>query len=272
MQTSFETIPETSPIMALSPQDGLSQRYRFLSTKDAVGHILSGPGDWSVSRTWHRKSRKGDPTKALHSIVLRSSAISLVDPRSSTKPMHLQCLLVNAHNGLSSFKALLGLFAMVCSNGLIVGRNETFEREFKHADTKSRKISGTEPIDFFNDSIGNFENFNAIVQDMFGRTMTYEERMEFAKQAAILRYGEEKELGGEFLGSMLTPQREEDRRSESTLWTTYNIVQEKIIGGWQSHGGFSVRKQRPIVNMTRSNDINLALWGLAKDILNPTSN
>jgi hypothetical protein len=60
------------------------------------------------------------------------------------------------------------------------------------------------------------------------------------------------------------------KRSEDalpTVWSVFNIAQEKLIKGEVEFTGEKRRKARPIKNFLLENKLNVELWELAENIL-----
>lgn len=257
------------PIFAATPSDRMSERYKLINTRDTIQHVLDGPGSWSIIKAWSRKSRKKDPTKALHGAILRSSEYSFQDPRSPEHPMFLQASILNSHDGSSGKRMFAGLFALLCSNGLVFSTGSIFEARYKHFDTRAHKVDGTEGATFFDEIIRHFATMQDSVNEMSGIKLSDDDRMSFARECAMLRYDDEATVTQDFARTLLTPVRTQDANNAESVWNTFNIVQEKLSGGW-SPDLLGVRKQRPIADMNRYNDLNIGIWNAAKKFLPST--
>jgi hypothetical protein len=63
------------------------------------------------------------------------------------------------------------------------------------------------------------------------------------------------------------PRRNED--ADPTLWNTFNLVQEKFVGGTKElvNSGGRERKVTALKNFQRVNTLNTSLWELAENML-----
>jgi len=105
----------TAPsIFASSPWHRMSDRYKFVPTIEVVD-LLRDRGFMPV-RAQQSRSRiegKGEFTKHL----LRFRHDSMIDDSGEEIP---ELVLVNSHDGTSSYQLMAGIFRLICSNGLIV--------------------------------------------------------------------------------------------------------------------------------------------------------
>src|SRR5438270_9258802 len=117
MQTmTIEQIRRSAPsVFAERPWDTMSAKYRFFPTVHVVEGLMQHgflPVRAQQSRT--RIEGKGDFTKHLLRFRHASMADSAV---SSTVP---EIVLINSHDGSSAYHLSLGLYRVVCLNGLVV--------------------------------------------------------------------------------------------------------------------------------------------------------
>ena len=261
-----EGLDVTNPVNATRPSDSVSSRYEFISTSEAVNHVLTSEGDWKVTSTWSRRPRKSDPTKAMHAVTLTSDTLSFIDPRHDSRPVKLRCIISNSHDGTSGLNMFLGLFSFVCSNGLVVGRTEGGAIAARHIISKNSGSKLDIIRNSFNGILEGFKSLPETVAEMARTNLSEEERFSFARDCVALRYGADdpKVSDESYLDRLLLPCRESDEKSENSVWTTYNIVQEKLTKGWSPS---VCRKQRGLVNMSRNIGLNMGLWNKATSLI-----
>ena len=101
---------------------------------------------------------------------------------------------------------------------------------------------------------------------MSEKYLTWKEQCSYVEAAKIIRWGKENTpiINHQ---QILIPRREED--AEPTLWNTFNLVQEKFVGGTNEHvnSGGKNRKVTGLKNFQRVNTINTKLWELAENML-----
>ena len=117
--------------------------------------------------------------------------------------------------------------------------------------------------------LDDFEVVGASTDSMKALPLQREEQQAFATAALALRYGERGE--GEPSAPVTAEQLIEARRPEdfgSSLWTTFQKVQENALKGGQPGRGAKGRRlhTRPVASIDRSVSLNRALWVLAEEM------
>jgi len=170
----------------------------------------------------------------------------------------LQLLVTNSHDGSSSFSIKLGIFRLVCSNGLVVGT--TFESvTLRHTGTILEEIDGA-----IERMVAQVKKLDEALDLMKGRTMTPYEVEMFYNQAVKIRYGET--YGKEDV--RITSRRTADDGND--LFTVYNRAQEALIRGSEARGGNGrFRQRRAITNINKDLTINEKLFNLAYSYVQP---
>jgi hypothetical protein len=102
---------------------------------------------------------------------------------------------------------------------------------------------------------------------MMSRELTIDEKIQFVRESAKIRFNAEKTLNDLEIVGLLTPNRKDDEGDD--LWKVFNVVQEKMIrGGVQvSNQRGKVTKMRKIDNIIAQNTINTKLWTLAEEMI-----
>lgn len=119
---SDEQIRIVAPsIFAEAPHESGSERYSYIPTATVLRE-LRGEGfePFMVCQTRVRRDDRHDFTK--HMIRLRHA--SQIDARGEAN----EIILLNSHDGTSSYQMLAGMFRFVCQNGLDGGEDEVFAR------------------------------------------------------------------------------------------------------------------------------------------------
>lgn len=175
-----------------------------------------------------------------------------------------QIVLRNSFDGSSSFQLWLGIFRLVCANGLIVGSAWQSVR-VRHVGQSAldRAIEGAFEIS------KQVEALTGKVEAMKALQLTEVEQNIFASEAARLILPET--AVNYSVESMLKPRRSDDTASD--LWTVFNRVQETAMrGGLQYtsvNGLGNIRRNtgRNIRSIDRNIDVNQKLWTLAETTL-----
>ena len=92
------------------------------------------------------------------------------------------------------------------------------------------------------------------------KQLTEEQMQKFALEALGLRFDTENKTFN--MDEFLTPTRKEDKGND--LWSVFNLVQEKLVGGMVEYGsGSKIRKARRIKNFQQDIKLNSELYELA---------
>lgn len=242
-----------SAVVATQPAAGVSERYRFIPTTDALT-VLSDFG-------WFPKTVQQSRTRKPENEGFQRHFVRLVNERynqqmtvGSTVP---EIVLNNSHSGTAAFSLMVGLFEKICSNGLVVQRANFGSVRVTHA--------GYSDVNMADAVRKTMEAIPETLQltDSFKRIMlTHEEQLAFADSAIELRYDGDKYAVSP--AELIRPTRHSE--TIPTLWNTYNVVQEKIIRGGvrQQRRDGSVIRSRQIQNVHEDMRLNKALWTLAE--------
>jgi Domain of unknown function (DUF932) len=171
-----------------------------------------------------------------------------------------EIILLNSHDGTSSYQMLAGCFRFVCHNGLICG--ETVEDlRIRHSGSNilDDVIEGAYRI------VGKFEQVDAAKALMRSIELNPRQQNAFANAALALRYDPEDNIP--ILGHQLNLARRDEDRGDD-LWRTFNRVQENIMqGGLQgfNRNGGKVTT-RKVTGLAANVAINRGLWTLAEEM------
>jgi hypothetical protein len=240
-----------------------SERYTYLPTIDVLrGLRKEGFEPFMVAQGASRIEGKAAFTK--HLIRLRH-----VRDRSGqvqTRPEANEIILINSHDGASSYQMLCGAFRHVCQNGLVVGEVVKDIRIPHLGDIQGEVIGGAFRV------LEDFEAVNASIDSMKALELEPPEEMAFATAALALRFGDRavEEGGGHWPAPITAEQLIEVRRPEDlghSLWTTLNKIQEHAIRGGQPGRSAHGRRlhTRPVGSIDRGVSLNRALWMLAEE-------
>lgn len=243
---AVQVLPAT--VLATSAREGLSARYQFVSSHEVV-RMMESEG-FQVASVTTRGAKKRDPLYAKHQIDFRHPDLGSVDggvPR---------IIFTNSHDGSSGVSFMAGVFRFVCSNGLVVG--STYAREV----TRHVGESAATLIDRVRRLSKNTAPLFAQIEDWSKKEMSEGEAHEFARLAAVLRFGDAQRFDP---AQLLGVQRAEDEGR--TLWRVFNRVQENAMRG-QLEGATADGRRlvaRPLRSLDASTSFNSDLWRLAEE-------
>ena len=206
------TLDNIPSIHATRPSDQVSQRYGFIPTSVIV-EALERQGFVPV-KAQAARARAERKAFAKHLIRFRHrehQALSVGDCLP-------EVVLVNSHDGSSSYRIMAGIYRLVCANGLIVG-NSIAEARVRHT-----KNAADEIVEASFRVIGQLPMLAESVAGMQSVQLDQGERLAFARAALELRYDLEKvEVKPE---QILRVQRAADQGTD--LWRTFNVAQEHL--------------------------------------------
>ena len=175
-------------------------------------------------------------------------------------------IMTNSHDGMQAFKFSVGIYRLVCSNGLVVADEEFSDFKIKHKGYTFEELRGV-----VNQAVADLPNKVQVLNDMKNRTLTKEEQSQLAIDAMLIRAGitpgsdkaNEFEYDAETIEDILSPKRTADEGDD--LWRVFNVIQEKITQG-DFHAaltGAKVRKVRKIKSFEKDLKVNKELFKLA---------
>lgn len=246
MQSQFNHLPKfPKSVFAESPIEGVSAKYSFISSAEIVERFLSS--GFEIHRYGGVNPRNNGGPHARHFLTFANKSIpNLVDPRDPNYGGIPEVLLTNSSDGKSAVQFSVGVFAVICSNGLVVG-TEYARKRFKHMNLTELDVDNL---------ISEFINSPHKIQDDINRyanhTLTSQDMHLIACEALVLKYGSVK---GD-PNSLLTRRREQDKGDDA--WTIYNVIQENL-----TQGGYKL-EQRIVRRMQshRANPLTQKLWDL----------
>lgn len=256
-----EQIRNVAPsVFAESAHASRSSRYARIPTSEILAGLRrEGFQPFSVCQGGSRDEEKRGFTK--HMLRLRHASAMSAQVGDSFN----EIVLVNSHDGTSSYQLMAGLFRLVCSNGMVVGAGNGFsEVRVKHSgDVQGAVIDGCVEI------LRQLPEVSEEVSEFRGLQLTNGEQAAFASAALALRYDEgETPFAAE---KLLTAKRRED--SSPTVWNTLNTIQENIIRGGigyvqRDENGIrrSIRRTREVRGIDQDVKLNRGLWVLAQEM------
>ena len=234
-------------VLAQEAHESRGEKYSFIPTIQVIdGLRAEGFQPFEVRQTRCRDAGKREHTK--HLVRLRHP------DAAGNKNETPEIILLNSHDGTSSYQILSGLFRFVCSNGLIAGDICNDVRVRHSGNVVNDVIEGSfEVLNNLREVEGRVEQYKSI-------ELQPEERRLLASAVISQRWDEgESPVTPD---AVLIPRRFDDRKSD--LWTTANIIQEAIIkGGVRGRNAKGSRTTTRAVGGVNENvRLNKALWSI----------
>ena len=245
----------------------VSDRYIQANTMTVI-EDLAKLGWFPVQAKQCRNKKGSSGIRSFHIIAFQNPDVKIVktlDNGETEVDAYPRIILTNSHDGFNAFKFMVGMFRLVCSNGLVCGE-EMLNMSIRHINynfEELRKIVAN--------AIEQVPNIVNTMNQMRTIIPTEEQKVALATEVLKIRKGvapeEVIEVDDNVIEDILTPVREEDKTQD--LWTIFNICQEKMI-----KGGFSApsrksrkRKQRAITSIKKDMEYNQRLWQTASQYL-----
>lgn len=128
-ELSTEQLQRFTPsAFAVEPWQRMSNRYRMIPTIDVIDHLRSNgfiPVSAQQGRT--RIPGKQDFTRHLIRFIRNDVQVRAVGD------IIPQIVLSNSHDGTSAYKIMLGMFRLVCLNGMMVHSRDVSEISVRHS-------------------------------------------------------------------------------------------------------------------------------------------
>ncbi|EEV6071896.1 DUF945 domain-containing protein [Escherichia coli] len=168
-----------------------------------------------------------------------------------------EIILLNSHDGSSSYQMIPGIFRFVCTNGLVCGNNFGEIRVPHKGDIVGQVIEGAYEV------LGVFDKVTDNMEAMKEIHLNSDEQHLFGRAALMVRYEDENKTPVT-PEQIITPRRREDKQND--LWTTWQRVQENMIKGGLSGRSTSGKntRTRGITGIDGDIRINKALWMIAE--------
>lgn len=238
-------------VFASEQHSSRSDKYAYIPTS----FILAGLREQGFQPFFAAQSRTRDAGNApftKHMIRMRHASQINADSAN-------EIILVNSHNGSSSYQLFAGVLRFVCTNGLICGEEIADFRVRHSGDVKDRVIEGAFEV------LENFTHIDESMDVMKSITLDEGQQNAFAKAALTLRYDDIEESPITEDG-VLRPRRRDDMGSD--LWTVFNRSQENLTkGGLRGRNkAHKLVTTRPVNGMDANIKLNRALWVLSEEM------
>ncbi len=248
MNYSLENIKVIAPsVFTTEKASHLSDKYVQTPTSRVVEDLMNL--GWVVTKVQEVKSRKYKGFQK-HLVVFRNPDIMIKGENGDDS--FPQILLTNSHDGKAAFNFRVGIFRLVCSNGLVVSDADFNNVSIRHINYTFESLQTK-----INEIIAKLPGLVNKINTFKAKTLTEVEMNDFATKASQLRTKKTVNIM-----DVLSATRTEDQGND--LWVVFNRIQEKILGGSYTSGG---RKARSVKNFQKDIQLNEQLFELAESYL-----
>ena len=240
----------------------VSGKYLFVNTETIVDDL--DKLGWKPVQAAQRKGRGKATIFSKHMVAFQNPDIMIKGKDGDDSFPRI--IMTNSHDGMQAFKFSVGIFRLVCSNGLVVADEQFSDFKIKHKGYSFEELRGV-----VNEAVADLPNKVEVLNDMKQRILSSQEKNKLALDAMLIRAGivpgSEKakkfNYDDETIIDILDPKRDEDKGDD--LWRVFNVIQEKITQG-DFHAaltGAKVRKVRKIKSFEKDLKVNKELFKLA---------
>lgn len=242
-------------VFATRPWERMSSRYRFVPTIDVV-RKMQDTGFYPVHAMQSRTRIEGKAGFVKHIIRFRSTALERVGQEIP------EVIILNSHDGSSQYRIGLGIFSVVCLNGLVVAKSSLSNLMVRHSgndEVLTQIGAATDKI------VNDVPRIMATIDGWQKQYISGSTQLAYATEAykfrtSTLTYDPEQ---------LLVARRSSEHPNidgERSLWTTYNVVQENMIKGglYGRNARDNPRRVRAIKTVDADLATNEKLWALAQ--------
>lgn len=254
----------TQNVTILDPRNQtrqMSEKYQMMDTEALVNEFLS-MNDGTLFELhptkgiYYHKNRKTGEIYAPHYVRLRVKT-----PVVDGDVYHYELRIRNSYDGTCAFEVTVGIFRLVCGNGLVIPVEQFSNSKVRHIGTPSE-----EAMNIARTFAQQLPELTRVRNSFKKCQLTHDQQITFAKKAFKLRKNED--LSSEDAQRLLEVTRIED--AGNSLWVVFNRIQEKLMnGGFKSEG--MKKAQRGINDANVDLSLNRKLFELAYQYVDNTT-
>ena len=240
----------------------LSSKYLHVNTETIIDDLAKL--GWLPVTAAQRKARKSDKVSIFSKHMISFQNPDIMIKGKNGDDAFPRIILTNSHDGFNSFQFRIGIYRLVCSNGLVIADEEFSAFRIRHTGYTFEELRGV-----VSQAVADLPSKVLILNQMQLRELTPTEQRQLAIDAMQLRTNRiDAVWDEETIQDVLTPTRDADKGND--LWTVFNVIQEKITQGGYSAAlnGAKVRKVRKIKSFEKDLEVNQKLFKLATALIN----
>jgi hypothetical protein len=241
----------------------LSSKYTHIPTSVLMEDMAKL--GWVAVKAQQQNSR--DENKRIHKkhlVTFRNPNVKVESKEGDD--IYPQILIMNSHDGTSSFQFRVGIFRVVCSNGLVICTEDFGKTTLRHSGYSFEHLQSV-VRELTNNIPKTIEMLNVLNKVQLDE----HQQQAFVQKAMEIRFGKEIENIGFDSQELLKSFRKED--DGNTIWKILNRVQERLVNGTFHYSKTSnqtkkYKKARSIKNFKRDVELNERLFKLAYEYAN----
>jgi hypothetical protein len=212
MYSATNITPDSAPVTTQTCIEGLSHRYSHIPTTQIVNTIREA--GWEFTSGTARKGRT--PERIAHAAhVLRFSNPNLPQVGGN----RIEAVLLNSHDGSTSFELGFGIYRLACANGLVVRTATVGSVRLIHSGLNLDNV-----FTVARSLVDRAPQVAETIERWSGTQLDHDLSLQMSSRMAKARWG------NRFVeADLLSPRRMEDTTTD--LWTVFNRAQESVIRG-----------------------------------------
>lgn len=246
-------------VFAEAAHESTSARYTQIPTIHIVD-ALRNEGWMPVSASETRVRDESKKGYAKH--LLRFRHVNDIARSLNVQDKFSEIVLLNSHDGTSSYQLHAGIFRLACANGMIVADSTLQKQCVRHSgDIIGNVIEGVYSI------VEDLPEVNAKIENYKNIVLSTGEQHALARAGMAMRWDDEAPVQPD---QVVKVNRREDASND--LWTVFNRMQENILRGGlrglthDAKGRIKRTTTREVKSVTENVRLNKALWTLADEM------
>ena len=253
--TKAELREKVPAIFAKEAAEKMTERYVYVPTEEVLNTFASE--GWNPVRAFQSKTKKDDRDYRKHIIEFGNSTFNPVMPEVGSLMPRL--IMTNSHNGTSGIQLRMGIFRLICSNGLAVASKNIMQIRQRHSGIDKDQI-----LETIYQAGRSFPDVWSKVDEYSSIKLSNNQRIDIATKVVNLRFGEQAEKYD--ATSFLETRRAEDQND--SLFTVMNVLQENVVKGgieYKNERTDRMRKVRRLTSLNKELELNVALWTMMEN-------
>lgn len=239
-------------IMQTEKFNKLSEKYSHINTANVLEKLTN---EGYIVRSIQEKRVKNKEKEGFQQHIIRLQRNDINFNIEGLKP---ELILRNSHDGSSAFRISLGIFRLICANGLTVGRSFQ-EYSIRHTGDALSNLM------FQLDAASKqFLELNILIEKMLKIRLNFNEVNQYSRLVAQLLKPDSKLIDHT---GLLQRRRKEDINND--LFTVLNVIQENALRGnfKFSKNGQHFEKARCITGLDSINKTNNLIWNIGAELV-----
>ena len=158
----------------------VSGKYLFVNTETIVDDL--DKLGWKPVQAAQRKSRGNGTIFSKHMVAFQNPDIKIKGEGGDDSFPRI--IMTNSHDGLQAFKFSVGIFRLVCSNGLVVADEKFSDFKIRH-----KGYTFAELRDVVMQAVKDLPNKVEVLNKMRTKILTKDEKQKLALDAMLIRAG-----------------------------------------------------------------------------------